>query len=183
MGWDGSQHRNAKPPKLNRSDMKSTFRILAIAASLATAGLPLLRADDAATSAPTETKPAGPDAGRHQGMRRDPMERLHRLAEALNLTQAQKDQIKAIITGNEPQRQAIMEDTALSPDQKRAKMRELMQATEPKIRALLTPEQQVKFDALPKGPGHRGPGHREPPPPPPSGDAPPPPPPPEGGNS
>ena len=107
------------------------------------------------------------------------MEQLDRLKEVLSLTQEQTDQIQAIIKGNAPQRQAIFSDDSLSPDDKRAKMQELNKGAQAKIRALLTPEQQTKFDAMPRfRPGGRnhGPGHG-PPPPPPGGNPPPPPPP------
>jgi Spy/CpxP family protein refolding chaperone len=103
------------------------------------------------------------------------MEQLQRLSETLSLTQEQKDQITAIIKGNAPQRQAIMNDASLTPEDRRAKMRELMKGTPPKIRALLTTEQQQKFDAMPRPEFGRGPRHGGPHNPPPPGGNPPPP--------
>jgi len=167
--------------------MKHTLRIAMIAAGLTAAAWTALRAADE-TSQPQPPPPAAPPAatggengpeGHARRWQRNPMEQLDRLKEVLSLTQEQTDQIQAIIKGNAPQRQAIFSDDSLSPDDKRAKMQELNKGTQAKIRALLTPEQQTKFDAMPRfRPGGRnhGPGHG-PPPPPPGGNPPPPPPP------
>ena len=86
------------------------------------------------------------------------------MSEVLNLTQEQKDQIAA-----------IMKEAAAAEEAQRAKMRELRKETEQKIRALLTPEQQQKFDAMPRPEFGRGPRHGGPHgPPPPDGNLPPP---------
>jgi hypothetical protein len=107
------------------------------------------------------------------------MEQAEFLKQAVDLTKDQFDQVLAIYKDEAAQRQAIMGDESLSRDDRRAKMRGLNEGTQVKVRALLTPDQQKKFDALPRpGPGrrNRGADHGNPPPPPPSGDAPPPPP-------
>ena len=169
--------------------MKSMFRIAAIAAGLAAAAVPAIRAADETQPAPPSPAqpPAAPgdkapDGAQPRRWQRGPMEQVQRLGEALSLTQEQKDQVTAIIKGNAPQRQAIMNDLALAQEALRAKMRELRKETELKIRALLTPEQQQKFDAMPhpgfgRGPRHGGPHNPPPPDAPPAAGSPPPPPP------
>jgi Spy/CpxP family protein refolding chaperone len=159
--------------------MKSMFRIAVITAGLAAATVPAVRAvDDTQPVPPAPAQPPGvagdkaPDGAQPRRWQRDPMEQVQRLGEALRLTQEQKDQITAIIKGNAPQRQAIMNDAALALDAQRAKMRELRKETELKIRTLLTPEQQQKFDTMPRPGFGRGPRHGGPHNPPPS-DAPP----------
>jgi Spy/CpxP family protein refolding chaperone len=158
--------------------MKSIFRIATIAAGLAVAALPAVRAADETPPGPPPPAAPGdraPDGARPPRWQRDPMERLQRMSEVLNLTQEQKDQIAAIIKGNAPQRQAIMKEAAAAQEAQRAKMRELRKETEQKIRALLTPEQQQKFDAMPRPEFGRGPRHGGPHgPPPPDGNLPPP---------
>ena len=165
--------------------MKPTLRIAVIAAGLAVAAWPALRAADEPSQPPPPPAPPAAAGGekspeaRPKHWQREQMERFEHMKQALNLTQEQSDQILAIINGNAPQRQAIMSDDSLSKRDRRAKMRELMKGTDARIRALLTPEQQTKFDAMPRpGRGGRdgGPGHGNPPPPP-TGDTPPPPPP------
>ena len=88
---------------------------------------------------------------------------VQRLDEALQLTDDQKAKITAISQKQAEEMQAI-----------RAKMQNLQKATHDEIRALLTADQQKKFDAMPPpGPGHGG--HRDGGPGAPGGDAPPPP--------
>ena len=111
------------------------------------------------------------------------MEQAEFLRQALGLTSEQFDQVLAIYKDEAAQRQAIMGDDSLSRDERRAKMRGLMSGTQDKVRALLTPDQQKKFDAMPRpGPGrrNRGEDHGNPPPPPPGDTAPPANPPPAG---
>jgi len=50
---------------------------------------------------------------------------------------------------------AVHEDSTLTPDQKRAKAKEIREANREKIKALLTPEQQQKLEQMKK---ERGPG-------------------------
>jgi Spy/CpxP family protein refolding chaperone len=186
MALNDIQHPNRNLPNHStKESMKSMFRIAAIAAGLAAAALPAARAAD--ETQPVPPPPAqppaalgdkAPDGARPRRWQRDPMEQLRRLSEALSLTQEQKDQITAIIKGNAPQRQAIINDAVLAQEAQRAKMRELRKETELKIRALLTPEQQQKFDALPRpefgrGPRHGGPHYPPPPDAPPAAGSPP----------
>jgi hypothetical protein len=96
----------------------------------------------------------------------NPAQMVQRLDEALQLTDDQKAKITAISQKQTEAMQAL-----------RAKMQDLQKATHDEIRALLTADQQKKFDAMPPpGPGRGGrrdggpgaPGG-------PGGDAPPPP--------
>jgi len=81
------------------------------------------------------------------------------LDEKLHLTDAQKQQITGIWADAEQKGKALRGDDSLSKDDRRAKMREIMKASQAQVRAVLTPEQQTTFDSLPppKMKGHRGP--------------------------
>ena len=95
---------------------------------------------------------------------------LEHLKTALNLTDGQTKQVAAILKDQMKQGMAIRDDDSLSDDDKQAKIQASRKATHDKIRALLTPDQQKTFDALPPmGPrgGGRNPGNGAPPPPPP----------------
>jgi Spy/CpxP family protein refolding chaperone len=75
-----------------------------------------------------------------------PEQRLERLSEAVGgLTDAQKEKIKAIYAKSAEQMQAIPQE------ERREKMGPIMQASMKEIRAVLTAEQQAKFDAMPQG--------------------------------
>ena len=79
------------------------------------------------------------------------------LTEKLNLTEAQRTQIKAIWKQSAEQGKALRDDPAnkdLSREERRAKRDAMMKATHDQVRTVLTPEQQAIFDQLPaEGPG------------------------------
>lgn len=75
-------------------------------------------------------------------------ERLKTLGEKLGLTDEQKEKVKEIIQKNMPKMKELRADTALSQEDKRAKMMELRKAEMAEIRALLTPEQQEKMKEM-----------------------------------
>ena len=79
-----------------------------------------------------------------------PGERLKTLTDKLGLSEEQQGKIKEIFAKNMPKAKALREDTALSQEDKRAKMQELRKGEAEEIRAVLTPEQQEKMKALRK---------------------------------
>ena len=87
------------------------------------------------------------------------MDHLKMLTEKLSLTQEQQTQIKPILDARKKEMDAVRADSALDKDAKWAKAAEIFKAYQPKIRAVLTPEQQTKFDEMKE----RGPGapHKE----------------------
>ena len=126
---------------------KETFRRFGVkAAALAFSGamlfaLPMMAQD---------TAPQGPPPGGHMGPRGAGMQehQLEMLTKKLNLTPDQVTQVKAIDDDAVKQMQALRADTSVSRDDKRAKMMDIHKASQEKIRALLTPDQQTKYDAL-----------------------------------
>ena len=137
--------------------------ILAIGVT-ALSALPAM-AQDPATAPPPPPGQAGPRQG---GMRGNQVEFL---TGKLNLTPDQVTQVKAIDADSSNQMKALREDTTTAGPDKRTKMMDIRKASQDKIRALLTPDQQTKFDALQtqmrERRGNRG-GDGPPPPPPPS---------------
>jgi len=75
----------------------------------------------------------------------------------LNLTDAQKSQIKPILMDHHKAVKAIREDSKLTADEKKAKVKELSKDAHEKIAAILTPEQKDKLKAMHhKGKGAKG---------------------------
>ena len=70
------------------------------------------------------------------------------LAEKLNLTDEQKTAIKPILVTEVNDITAVMQDNALSKEQKQTKIADIREASDKKINALLTPEQQAKWAQL-----------------------------------
>ncbi len=74
--------------------------------------------------------------------------RLTVLAEQLNLTDAQKTAISPILATEANDIKAVMQDNSLSKEQKQTKISGIREASDTKINALLTPEQQAKWAKL-----------------------------------
>jgi len=79
-----------------------------------------------------------------------------RLTKELNLTPEQQAQVKPIMEDTRSKMKALHEDTTLTPEQRRAKAKEVREANRAKIKALLTPEQQQKMEQLKKEHGEHG---------------------------
>lgn len=88
-------------------------------------------------------------------------EHLQMLSQKLNLTDEQKAKIKPIIEEHFQQRQAIMKDQSLTPEQRHSKMQASMDAAHSKIEPLLNDEQKKQFAEMMKdhGPGMGMHGH------------------------
>jgi Spy/CpxP family protein refolding chaperone len=68
------------------------------------------------------------------------------MAEKLGLTDDQKTQIKSIHQDAKTQAKAIKSDSTLTPDQKKAKLKDLHEQTKTKTDAILTPDQKQKME-------------------------------------
>jgi hypothetical protein len=77
-------------------------------------------------------------------------EHLQMLSQKLNLTDDQKAKIKPILEQHLQQRQAIMKDQSLSPEQRHSKMQASMDAAHTKIEALLNDDQKKQFAEMMK---------------------------------
>ena len=135
-----------------------TFRMLMALAGVASlVYTQSVSAEDA--TAPAKASP--PAEVKHHGPGGNPVEAL---TKALDLTADQQAQVKAIFDASQPQRKALWEDQSLSKEDKAAKMKELRTATDAKIRALLTADQQTKFDEFKAKHQHGEGGHHKAPP-------------------
>lgn len=73
-------------------------------------------------------------------------QRIERIEQAVgSLNEQQKTKIKAIYAKMSEKMQAIPQE------ERREKMGEIMQSTQKEVRAVLTAEQQKKFDEMPQG--------------------------------
>jgi periplasmic protein CpxP/Spy len=115
-----------------------------IVAVLVFFGLSLVtRAQD--TSAQQSSAQAESQNGMHQGQHAS---RLEWMSKELNLTDDQKAKLKPILADEGKQMQSVKEDTTLSQDQKRDKMKEIRQKTDSQVNDILTPDQQKKYADL-----------------------------------
>jgi|SRR5215472_3166605 len=77
-------------------------------------------------------------------------EKLAQISSELNLTDAQKAQLKPILQSEVQQLQAVKNDSSMSPDQKQAKVSEIRQSYKSQMSGILTPEQQKKWESMKK---------------------------------
>ena len=134
--------------------MKSTKNLLvaALAVSALIACSSALRAQDNAKTPPAGGPPAGEHGPGMKGGRPD-------IAKALDLTDEQKPKVEAIMKGASEKRKALREDTAMTPDDKKAKGKALQEETSAQMKAVLTPEQFAKWEKMAQGMrGNRPPG-------------------------
>ena len=89
-----------------------------------------------------------PNKANRQNAAHTPAERLKTLTEKLSLTEEQQGKIKAIFEKNMPKLKELRADTALSKEDRRAKLMEIRKAEAQEIRAVLTPEQQGKMKEM-----------------------------------
>ena len=71
-----------------------------------------------------------------------------RLAERLNLTDQQKSTVQTYLEDQRSQLQVLRNDTALTPEQRAQRAREITQQTRDKIQSILTVEQRQKAEDL-----------------------------------
>ncbi len=122
---------------------KSRWSILTILVLLA-AGL---------TFAQTSQEPQAPTPNKHAGMHHNGEsadQHLQMLSEKLNLTDDQKAKLRPILQDQMQQMKAVRDDSSLSQEQKRAKMKSIHESSHDQVNAVLTPEQQAKFEQMRK---------------------------------
>lgn len=84
---------------------------------------------------------------------------VERIEEAVGkLSAEQKTKIEGILAKVREQMQGLQ---GASQEDRQAKMREIMQSSRTQIRAVLTPEQQKKYDEMPQGRGQGGGGRKK----------------------
>jgi len=133
---------------------KTIALVALVAGSLFAAGA--LQAQDSTNTPPAGKHPGGP------GMR--PRPGLEQMAKELNLTDDQKAKVKAAMEDQMTKMKAVHEDANLSPEDKRAKMKEIHDGFVAQMKTILTPEQFEKWQKHmqqrphpPKGDGNQPP--------------------------
>lgn len=120
---------------------KIGFATLCFAVPLFFASSLTTRAQDSSAQQST----AQAQGGMHQGQH---MSRLEWMSKELNLTDDQKAKLKPVLADESKQMQGVRNDTTLTEEQKRDKMKELHQSTDTQINDILTPDQQKKYEDL-----------------------------------
>ena len=75
-------------------------------------------------------------------------QRMDRMTEELKLTDEQKPKVKAILEDGAKKRQELFADNSVPREQRREKMQALMEEENTKLKAILTPEQDEKWQKM-----------------------------------
>jgi protein CpxP len=128
--------------------MKVTKNILiaALAMSALLTCSSSLRAQDS-----TNTPPAGMKSARQN------------ILKELNLTDDQKPKFHEIMKGSMEKRKALRDDTNLTPEDKKAKMKAIQEDTNTQLKALLTVDQFAKWQEMTQKAHHKAPPADAPP--------------------
>ncbi len=98
---------------------------------------------------PDQQQQGPPPNGQMQGQHRmDPERRLEQMQRRLNLSDSQTAQVRQIFTESHAQMETLRSNASLAPEDRRAQMMTLHQGEQARIRAVLTPDQQAKLDAM-----------------------------------
>jgi Spy/CpxP family protein refolding chaperone len=168
---------------MNRIQLRMTrMAMLAVCSAALTVPFSALAQD---TPPPPPAPAAGQDGGgpggghEHMSPQDRDAHQLKMMTKHLELTDDQQAQIKKIFADSDSKMMALHDDTATPRDQKRPKMMQIMQDRQTAVRAVLTADQQTKYDVMMQkmkehegehhhgGPGGDGPGGGGTPPPPP----------------
>lgn len=138
----------------------SLWSVLLLSASVALT--PLALGADGAGERPAaqqgERQGRGPGAAPGQrGQRMNVDEQIKQLAADLNLTEDQKTKLKPILQEQLDKSQKLRQDEALPREQRQEKMREIREATNAKIKAVLTADQYEKWQKQRQERMQRGP--------------------------
>jgi Spy/CpxP family protein refolding chaperone len=108
---------------------------------------PALRAQDSgATTSGSSSTAAGGGKGGGRGFSVD--DQLARLTKALTLTDDQQAKIKPILEDEHKKIQALFQDQSVQKADKQSKMKDIRDAANTAIKAILTPDQSTKYDQL-----------------------------------
>jgi Spy/CpxP family protein refolding chaperone len=83
-----------------------------------------------------------------QGDKTEMIAKLEQMSTTLQLTPAQKQQILPILKEEAPKVQAVKANTSLGPMQKAMQMKQISNATDAKLKPILTPEQFQKLQMM-----------------------------------
>jgi len=83
-----------------------------------------------------------------QGDKAEAMQKLEKMATALQLTPQQKQQVRPILMEEAPKLTALKNNTSLGPLQKAMQMRQIADATDAKLKPILTPSQYQTWQQM-----------------------------------
>ncbi len=127
---------------------KNVMRAAAVALFVAGMSATAAMAQDTPPPPPPADQTQGPPPGGPGGRGMNPQRRLEMMQKQLNLTPDQTTQIKALMEDERSKMEALRTNTSLAQQDRRSQMMAIRQDGETKTRALLTPDQEKKYDEM-----------------------------------
>ncbi len=116
----------------------SWFAILAVVSAAIAVGAPVLAAQDTMGASPAV---GGADKA-------EAMQKLEKMSAALNLSPTQKQQMLPILMEEAPKLKALKANTSLGPVQKAMQMRQIANATDTKVKPILSAQQYQTWEQM-----------------------------------
>jgi hypothetical protein len=82
------------------------------------------------------------------GENAEALQKLEKMSAALKLTPAQKQQVRPILMEEAPKLKALKSDTSLGPMQKAMQMHQIADATDTKLKPILSPQQYQTWEQM-----------------------------------
>jgi hypothetical protein len=140
--------------------LKESLLPLIVSGLLLTAASMAVAQEDGTNDGQSTPSMQQSEQGSHHGM--SPTKRVERLAKQLNLTSDQQSKVEGILQQQQTSIRNLRQDSSLSQKDRSAKMMDMRSATNTQIRALLTVDQQQKWDEMQKSHQQHGWGqHRD----------------------
>ena len=122
--------------------MKLAVHLALLAFALGVAGTAV------AQSSQDPTAPTGSMATTPAHQPPDPQQQVARLSRKLQLTPAQAAKIEPMLQSRQQQMQQLRADTSMTPNDRRAKMRSIMQDSNTQLQSILTDSQKQQYQQM-----------------------------------
>lgn len=104
--------------------------------------------DAPSTPPPADAPAPGPRAGGRGA-------NMQKILDQLNLTDEQKEKVKPVLKDQMDQMRTLRQDTSLSQEDRRGKMKDIREATNTKLKAIFTADQYTQWEKLTARGGRR----------------------------
>jgi Spy/CpxP family protein refolding chaperone len=122
--------------------MKLALRLALLSFALSVVGTAV------AQSSPDATAPAASTSTMAAHQPADPQQQVARLSRKLQLTPAQAAKIEPILQSRQQQMQQLRADTSMTPNDRRTKMRSIMQDANTQLQSVLTDSQKQQYQQM-----------------------------------
>ncbi len=139
-----------RAPLARRKSLLAATMLFAIAGLCFSLGTALAQDNDNSNNQQQPPQGQTPGMGEHMGHRPMPSvdDQVKHLTQKLDLTDDQQVKLKPILEDQRKQMEQIHSDSSLSREDRFSKMQQVRTASDTQIKALLTADQQKKFDKM-----------------------------------